>query len=114
MSMSEALKAAGIRMPDAPGPDIELPPLRTPADDARELVALAGAGGAVEIASPTWVAVTKWAATQILEARATLEYDQPESRTAALRSRIATLRELLTIHREERTPKIAPEFDPIP
>jgi hypothetical protein len=97
MSMHDALRAIGIQLPwmrreEERQPDALPPP--SPVDDVLALLRMANGVGRIEPQSPTWAAVQKWAATEIIGTQAGLETAQGE-RAAALRTRIAVLRELL-------------------
>jgi hypothetical protein len=93
-----AIKSLGDKLPwmshvDEPVQGIAPP---TPLDEVKELVLLAGGGGRIERDSATWIAVMRWAATEIIHAQSQLEVAR-EERSMLLRTRIAVLRELLIL-----------------
>jgi hypothetical protein len=100
MSMHDALRAIGIQLPwmvrdNLPPPEALPPP--SPADDVMALVRLANGGGRIEPESATWIAVQKWAASEIISGQAVLETATGD-RAAGVRVRIAVMRELLALH----------------
>ena len=87
MSMQEALRKLRGVVPwltdqDETIPDIPVPP--TPLEEAQELVRLANTHGLIERSSPTWQAVTKWAAIGIIELRARPGNDMNDARIELL------------------------------
>lgn len=104
MSMSEALRAIRGAVPwlrdadDEPAPPV--PP--TPLEEAESLVLLAKSRGLIERESPTWKAVSSWAAMELIAAQRTLETATGDKATA-VRGSIKTLRDLLAVDEQAQS-----------
>jgi hypothetical protein len=89
----------------------QLPAPMTPLESAKALIELASGPQYIDPNSPSWKAVQRWAANEILRAQGEIEV----SRSEKLAARLATLRELLEIDKlDERTIKIESGPNPIP
>lgn len=74
-------------------------------DEYAHLVALANMKGAIDRQSGTWAAVAAWAAREILTARAKL--DGAGTQAEALRERIRSMKDLLSIDAQQAKKRIA-------
>ena len=103
MSMAEALKSLRGKVPwlreDDSDPFV-VPKPKTPVEDADELLLLTKQGGLLDKSSPTWAAVSKWAAQEIIVVQRGLETFSGE-RADALRARSRTLRDLLEMDKPD-------------
>lgn len=105
MSMSEALKHLRGKVPwmnPAEDEDYTPPRKKTPAEDAEELVMLSRQSGLVDRSSPTWAAVSRWAAMELISAHHAMETASTD-KAAALRARAKALRDMLDMDRKEPT-----------
>lgn len=103
MSMAEALKHLRGKVPwlrTGECEAYEVPRPKTPVEDADALLILARQGGLLDKSSPTWAAVSKWAAQELIAAQRGLEAASGE-RADALRARARTLRDLLEMDRPD-------------
>jgi hypothetical protein len=115
MSMSDALRNLKDRVPWLAAaheePTMAPPPL-TVLQEMEELVRMAGVTGTViDRQSSTWVAVSQWAASELLETFSKLESADD---TKALRARAKTLRELLAMNIKPQVAKIENQGPYIP
>ncbi|MDA8260580.1 MAG: hypothetical protein M0Z99_33935 [Betaproteobacteria bacterium] len=90
---------------------IEPPKAPTALEDAQDLVVVASRAGTIDRESPTWNGVARWAANQLIEARAALEFAEGDL-AAELRSRCKTLRDLLTVTDRPSAPEKIPDEGP--
>ena len=104
MSMLEAIRAIRGKVPwltdepDTYEPDV--PP--TPIEAAEALLITAKNRGLIDRASPTWVGIASWAATELIIVRDALE-TATDDKAAALRARARALRDVLTIGERKET-----------
>lgn len=95
MSMADALRKVPAWLKTiGGGAPIEIPEQATVIDDIRELVRLAGWKGEIDHQSATWLAVSAWAAKELLETFAAMERADDE-KPIALRARAKALRDML-------------------
>jgi len=104
MSMHEALKSIRGVIPWLRDRDVEdqhdvsVPP--TPMELAESLVLLAKAQGQIDRTSPTWSAVSRWAAQELIQVQNALgSFDGGDP--TVLRSRAKTLRDVLAMDEPE-------------
>jgi ABC-type branched-subunit amino acid transport system substrate-binding protein len=103
MSMSEALRHLRGAVPWLSNEQAEFtaPPVPpTPEEEAESIVEITRRAGRLDRESPTWAAVAKWAATELIKAQRQLETADGD-KAAALRSRCKTLRDLLEIDKDK-------------
>ncbi len=105
MSMHEAMRRFGATLPwsKEPVPEIDPPKVLTPVEQAVNLIRMAQRQGAVDRTSPTWRAVARWVATEIIVAQKRCETADVHD-TMALRGRIKCLRDFLDMYNEEDPP----------
>ncbi len=111
MSMHEALRPLrGIVdwLKGEPEAVYAPPPMPTALEDEQGLLELACRAGQIDRQSPTWNGVAKWAANELIEARAMLEMTDSE----ALRARCKTLRDLLAVDDRKREPEKVEDYGP--
>ena len=114
MSMHEALRPLRGIVDWLKGEPEEIqapPPLPTALEDSQGLMELANRGGLIDRQSATWNGVAKWAATELIEARALLETVDGDT-AAELRARCRTLRDLLTVNDRRNEPEKVEDFGP--
>jgi hypothetical protein len=112
--MSEALKALRGRVPwlnDSDAEEYVPPRKKTPAEDVEELVMLSRQAGTVDRASPTWAAVSRWAAQELIAGHYAMETASIE-KAAALRARSKALRDLLEMDRKNSSSTTIEDIGP--
>lgn len=103
MSMAEALKSLRGKVPwlrEEEGDEFVAPKPKTPVEDADGLLLLTKQGGLLDKSSPTWAAVSTWAAKEIITAQRGLELAS-EEKAKFLRARVRTLRDLLEMDKPD-------------
>jgi len=114
MSMAEALR--GLKLdwlsPDKRAP-LQIPQPPTVLEEMQELVRMASGSGTIDQQSSTWIAVSSWAAQELLETFVKQE-SAGDEKAAALRARAAALRELLRLHAREQHMNFEDESPDIP
>ena len=98
MSMHESLRAIRDKIDWLrPGePDQDIADVPTPVDDAASLVVMAKQAGVIDRQSATWMAVSRWAAIELIEAQRATETARGD-KAMLLQGAIATLRCLLAL-----------------
>jgi hypothetical protein len=115
MSMHEALKSLRGAIPwlrhrdNEDQPAAPIPP--TPLELAESLVLLAKAQGLIDRTSPTWSAVSRWVAQELIRVQAGLETASGD-KAAALRSRAKTLRDVLAMGDPEEMKPMVEDMGP--
>lgn len=111
--MHEALRNIRNKVPwlSAEPEELPAPPAPpTPLEEAVRLTILAQGPGRIDTGSPTWGAVSKWAAQELILAQRKLETATDE-KAAGLRARAQTLRDVLSMH-EQRAVELIPDTGP--
>lgn len=121
MSMAEALRHLrgnvpwlsqdqdGFVEPPSQGEFVESQ--TTPQDEAEVIVQIAIRDGRLDRESPTWIAVSKWAATELIKAQRKLELADGD-KVVMLQSRCWTLRDLLEIDKSDGKVKYTEDIGP--
>ena len=115
MSMAEALRPLRGIVDWLKGEPDEIqapPPPPNPLEDLLGLVEIAARQGMIDRQSATWNGVSRWAAIQLIDAHAALEFAEGET-AADLRSRCRLLRELMTVDDRQREPEKVEDFVPV-
>jgi hypothetical protein len=107
MSMGDAVRAIREKLPDwmggAPGVDIEPPVIKTPMEDMAEIVRASSYQGMMDKQSSTWLAVSAWAATDLLETLAKLETARDHD-VIVLQARARALRDIMDMDQAIQKP----------
>jgi len=97
MSMAEALKSLRGKVPwlqNDGGDEFSPPKIKSPSEDAEDLLSMAKQPGAVDRSSLTWAAVSRWCASELISVHLGLEAAVGD-KAAFLRARAKTLRDML-------------------